>query len=91
MVPEAKEREMIMGNRVVWSVCKLCRTAFPGGKKAKYCPDCRRNMANERTRSFLREHPGYVAIKMREYRLRQKDGIILQPKKSEAIHRFISY
>lgn len=72
--------------RIVRSVCIVCTKPFTGVKKAKFCPDCRRDLAHKRSRSFLKNHPDYGRRKMREYRERLKQGIILQPNKSAAIH-----
>lgn len=74
--------------KIVRSVCKLCGKVVTSVKKANYCPACRRVVANNRTRSFLREHPDYGRRKMREYRQRLKQGISLQPNKSEAVRQY---
>lgn len=73
--------------RVVKNVCENCKDVFNAPKIAKWCPRCRRARANQRTLSFLREHRDYSRRSMREYRARRKQGVLLQPQKSLAIHQ----
>lgn len=60
---------------------------FVGGKKARWCPACRRERANVRTKSFLAANPGYVRRKMAEYRARRLKGVMKQPLKSYALRQ----
>ena len=67
---------------VVRSVCVFCGKEFFSTKKAKGCPACRRKRAIQRTSFFLKTHPEYSRRKMKEYRSRLGQGIMLQPQKS---------
>lgn len=68
------------------NICEYCGDTFWGKKKARGCPKCRRQRANARSKSFLKNHPDYSRRKMNEYRMRKSQGIILQPQKSAALH-----
>lgn len=69
------------------NTCEICGTTFVSGKNARWCPDCNRKRAYEKTRSFLRNHPEYRRRKVNECRARLRQGILLDPVKSAAIHQ----
>ena len=60
---------------------------FVGGKKARWCPACRRERANVRTKSFLAANPGDVRRKIAEYRARRLKGVMKQPLNSYALRQ----
>ena len=70
--------------RIVRSVCTFCGKEFVSTKRAKGCPECRRKRATQRTLLFLKANPEYERNRMREYRSRQKLGIMLKPQISIA-------